>query len=114
MFKTGQQVVCIDDQFDPWVFDLYKSLPKKDQIYTVRALRAGRSNPKFTVTDDAGRTDAVTTSVRISGPPAPPPRSPPEEPMLPPGAETPPAGEGPPLGTAGGTVVVAGPVSSPP
>jgi hypothetical protein len=53
MFKTGQQVVCIDDQFDPWVFDLYKSLPKKDQIYTVRALRAGRSNPKFTVTDDA-------------------------------------------------------------
>lgn len=53
MFKTGQQVVCIDDQFEPWVFDLYKSLPKKDQIYTVRALRAGRSNPKFTVNDDA-------------------------------------------------------------
>lgn len=53
MFKTGQQVVCIDDQFDPWVYDLYKSLPKKDQIYTVRALRAGRSNPKFAVNDDA-------------------------------------------------------------
>jgi len=53
MFKTGQQVVCIDDQFDPWVFDLYKSLPKKDQIYTVRALRAGRSNPQFVVNDDA-------------------------------------------------------------
>jgi hypothetical protein len=53
MFKTGQQVVCIDDQFDPWVFDLYKSLPKKDEIYTVRALRAGRSNPQFVVNDDA-------------------------------------------------------------
>lgn len=53
MFKTGQQVVCIDDQFEPWVFDLYKSLPKKDEVYTVRALRAGRSKPKFTVNDDA-------------------------------------------------------------
>ncbi|MFC5454841.1 hypothetical protein [Prosthecobacter fluviatilis] len=53
MFKTGQQVVCIDDQFDPWVFDLYKSLPKKDEIYTVRAIRAGRSNPQFVVNDDA-------------------------------------------------------------
>jgi hypothetical protein len=28
---------------------------------------------RLTVTDDAGRTDAVTTSVRISGPSAPPP-----------------------------------------
>lgn len=53
MFKTGQQVVCINDQFDPWVFDLYKSLPKKDEIYTVRAIRAGRSNPQFVVNDDA-------------------------------------------------------------
>lgn len=53
MFKTGQKVVCVDDQFEPWVYDLYKSLPKRDQIYTVRALRAGRSNPKFTVNDEA-------------------------------------------------------------
>ncbi|MBB5033458.1 hypothetical protein [Prosthecobacter vanneervenii] len=53
MFKTGQQVVCINDQFDPWVYDLYKSLPKKDEIYTVRAIRAGRSNPQFVVNDDA-------------------------------------------------------------
>jgi hypothetical protein len=53
MFKTGQQVVCINDQFDPWVFDLYKSLPKKDEIYTVRAIRAGRSNPQFVVNDEA-------------------------------------------------------------
>ncbi len=53
MFKTGQQVVCIDDQFDPWVFDLYQALPKKDQIYTVRAIRSGRSKPQFVVNDDA-------------------------------------------------------------
>ncbi len=53
MFKNGQKVVCIDDRFEPWVFDLYKSLPKKDEVYTVRALRAGRSNPQFTVNEDA-------------------------------------------------------------
>lgn len=32
---------------------MYKSLPKKDEIYTVRAIRAGRSNPQFVVNDDA-------------------------------------------------------------
>lgn len=53
MFQTGQRVVCIDDQFDPWVFDLFKSLPKKDSVYTVRAVRPGRSNPDFSVDEDA-------------------------------------------------------------
>jgi hypothetical protein len=53
MFQTGQKVVCIDDRFDPWVYDLYRSLPRKDRTYTVRAVRAGRSNPVFSVTDDA-------------------------------------------------------------
>jgi hypothetical protein len=53
MFQTGQKVVCINDQFEPWVYDLYTALPKKDRIYTVRAMAAGRSNPKFSVNDDA-------------------------------------------------------------
>ncbi len=53
MFQTGQKVVCINDEFEPWVFDLYRSLPKKDRVYTVRAVGVGRSNPKFTVNDDA-------------------------------------------------------------
>ena len=53
MFQNGQRVVCIDDQFDPWVFDLYTSLPKRNQVYTVRAMGAGRSNPQFSLTDDA-------------------------------------------------------------
>jgi hypothetical protein len=53
MFQTGQKVVCINDEFEPWVFDLYRSLPKKGRIYTVRAVGVGRSNPKFTVNDDA-------------------------------------------------------------
>jgi hypothetical protein len=53
MFQTGQRVVCIDDRFDPWVYDLYKSLPRKNGIYTVRALGVGRSNPTFAIDDDA-------------------------------------------------------------
>lgn len=53
MFSTGQKVVCINDQFDPWVYDLYRALPKKDKTYTVRAIAPGRSQPQFTVNDDA-------------------------------------------------------------
>ena len=53
MFQTGQKVVCINDEFEPWVFDLYRSLPKKNKIYTIRAVGVGRSNPQFVVNDDA-------------------------------------------------------------
>lgn len=52
MFKTGQRVVCINDDFEPWVYDLYRALPKKDKIYTVRAIGMGRSNPQFAINDD--------------------------------------------------------------
>lgn len=53
MFQTGQKVVCIDDEFAPWVYDLYRALPRKDHTYTVRSVAVGRSNPKFEVNDDA-------------------------------------------------------------
>lgn len=53
MFQTGQRVVCINDDFEPWVFDLFKSLPRRDLIYTVRAIRPGRSNPSFAIDEDA-------------------------------------------------------------
>lgn len=53
MFQNGQRVVCIDDSFEPWVFDLFQDLPKKNNIYTVRAVKSGRSNPQFLVDDDA-------------------------------------------------------------
>jgi hypothetical protein len=53
MFKNGQRVVCVNDDFEPWVYDLYRALPKKDKVYTVRAVAAGRSNPKFAVDEDA-------------------------------------------------------------
>lgn len=53
MFQTGQRVVCINDDFEPWVYDLYRSLPKKNKVYTVRSIGVGRSNPKFGLTEDA-------------------------------------------------------------
>ncbi|MEM7697100.1 MAG: hypothetical protein AAF236_01700 [Verrucomicrobiota bacterium] len=53
MFSQNQRVVCVDDQFDPWVYDLFTALPKKDQVYTVRSVRIGRSNPDFQIDDDA-------------------------------------------------------------
>lgn len=53
MFQNGQKVVCIDDDFDPWVFDLFTALPKKNSVYTVRAVKSGRSNPSFVVDEDA-------------------------------------------------------------
>ncbi|MEM6279792.1 MAG: hypothetical protein AAF491_11075 [Verrucomicrobiota bacterium] len=53
MYQTGQRVVCIDDSFEPWVYDLFKALPKKDSVYTVRSVKPGRSNPQFLVDDDA-------------------------------------------------------------
>lgn len=53
MFQNGQRVVCIDDSFEPWVFDLYKSLPRKNSVYTVRSVKSGRSNPQFLVDDNA-------------------------------------------------------------
>lgn len=53
MFSTGQRVVCINDDFEPWVYDLYQSLPKKDKVYTVREVGAGRSNPTFAIDDNA-------------------------------------------------------------
>lgn len=53
MFEVGQKVVCINDEFAAWVYDLYRALPKKDRVYTVRAVCLGRSNPTFKVNDDA-------------------------------------------------------------
>ncbi len=42
MFQKGQKVVCIDDQFPREVHTVYAQLPKKDSIYTVRAVYIGR------------------------------------------------------------------------
>jgi hypothetical protein len=41
MFKVGQKVVCVDDQWSETVKQLYLQLPVKDSIYVVRATRVG-------------------------------------------------------------------------
>ena len=38
----GQKVVCINDTFTPTIRALYKQLPVKDNIYTVREVFLGR------------------------------------------------------------------------
>ena len=38
----GQKVVCINDTFSPAIRALYKQLPVKDNIYTVREVFLGR------------------------------------------------------------------------
>lgn len=53
MYETGDKVVCIDDAFAPWVYDLYTALPVKGRTYTVRDAEFARSDPKFDITEDA-------------------------------------------------------------
>lgn len=38
----GQKVICINDTFSPTVRALYKQLPVKDTIYTIREVFLGR------------------------------------------------------------------------
>jgi hypothetical protein len=42
--NVGDKVVCINDKWDAWVFDTYNQLPEQGEIYTIRAVRAGRPN----------------------------------------------------------------------
>ena len=40
--NKGDKVVCINDKWEPWVFDTYNQLPEKGEVYTIRAVRPGR------------------------------------------------------------------------
>jgi hypothetical protein len=51
--QTGQQVVCINDAWEPWVFDFYKALPVKGKVYTLRDISPGKSNPNFGLDEQA-------------------------------------------------------------
>jgi len=50
MFDKGQKVVCINDDFSATVRHLYRQLPVKDEVYTVREVTIGRAK----VTSSAG------------------------------------------------------------
>jgi hypothetical protein len=53
MFEAGDIVVCVNDKFEPWVYDLYTQLPRKDEVYHVRDCALGRGNPSFAVNEEA-------------------------------------------------------------
>lgn len=42
-FQSGQEVVCINDDFPWWAYKLYDQLPIKGHTYTVRNCSMGRS-----------------------------------------------------------------------
>jgi hypothetical protein len=43
MFDIGEKVVCINDTFEPLHRKLYRELPQKGEIYTVRECSIGRT-----------------------------------------------------------------------
>ena len=50
MIKEGDQVVCIDDVFDPKSMHLIPNRPVKDNIYTIREMRYYDIHDKMGVT----------------------------------------------------------------
>lgn len=44
MFAKGQKVICINDEFPPAASRLFQQLPRKDVVYTVRAVYLGRGS----------------------------------------------------------------------
>ncbi len=61
MFDKGQKVACINDDFSATVRHIYKQLPRKDEIYTVREVSIGRS----AVTSAAGGANDVSYLVLL-------------------------------------------------
>ena len=39
--KINDQIVCINDTFEPWVHAIYAMLPKKGNIYKIREIDVG-------------------------------------------------------------------------
>lgn len=56
MFDKGQKLACINDDFSPTIRRLYRQLPKRDHVYTVRDVRIGRLH----VTSGSGGDNAVS------------------------------------------------------
>ena len=54
MFLKGQKVVCIDDNFTAAARLMFKQLPVRDVVYTVREVYVGRGN---VLKADSGKMD---------------------------------------------------------
>ena len=50
MIKEGDQVVCVDDVFDPRSIEIIPNKPIKDNIYTVREMRYYDMHDKMGIT----------------------------------------------------------------
>jgi hypothetical protein len=50
MIKEGDQVVCVDDVFDPKSMSIIPNRPIKDNIYTIREMRYYDLHDKMGVT----------------------------------------------------------------
>jgi hypothetical protein len=61
MFEKGQKLACINDDFSATIRRLYRQLPRKDEIYTVRDVRIGRLN----VTSGAGGDNTISYLVLL-------------------------------------------------
>jgi hypothetical protein len=61
MFDKGQKLACINDDFSATVRRLYRQLPRKNGIYTVRDVRIGRLN----VTSASGGANGVSYLVLL-------------------------------------------------
>ena len=61
MFDKGQKLACINDDFSATIRRLYRQLPKKHHIYTVRDMRIGRLN----VTSGSSGDNAVSFLVLL-------------------------------------------------
>lgn len=77
MFQTGQKVVCINDTWATWVLSLYKNLPVKGSVYTIRDVGIGRVMPNAPrkednkIIMDGGDEEITVTLVEIVNPPDP-------------------------------------------
>lgn len=68
MFEVGDQVVCVNDKFEPAIRAMYSALPVAGVTYTVRDLVMGRTRISFIPGVENGVTVTVLLA-ELSNPP---------------------------------------------
>lgn len=51
IYEIGQKVVCMDEDYPDWAFELYRKIPIKGHTYTIRKVTIGRSDIEDQGTD---------------------------------------------------------------
>jgi len=65
MFESGEKVVCVNDTFSQFERRIYRALPVKDSVYTVRESSLGR---RKTGGGDSGISYRVLLEEIVNGP----------------------------------------------